>query len=891
MMTAIAAVNILIVEDDVGIAELERDRLEETGYDVQVAGSAEEALEAVGRGGVDLVLLDYRLPGGMNGLEFYARAKAAGHDLPVILVTGFGNEATIIQALRVGVRDFVTKSLEYLDYLPEAVGRVLRQVGTERRLAESEARLAGIIESAKDAVIVVEADRTVSLFNPAAERMFRCRAADAVGRPFTDFIPDEGAGAGSPETSLSHRLKTGTRGVRDDGERFPLEATVSPARAAGRRFYTVVVRDITDRKRAEEALRAERDRFARVAAVAPGAIYSLRMPPRGPWCLPYASPGLEQIYGVRPEAAAGNIAPLLARVHPEDLVRVLTTNSAAAQAMSVWHCEYRVRHPDRGDIWVEGRAAPSPEPDGGILWHGVLTDVTERKQAEAAAARAQERLRYAVASSPAVLFTLGFSAGGLQGVEWISDNLRDLFGYDPTEAFAPDWWTGNVHPDDRDVAAGAAAALLANGRAAREYRFRHRDGRYRWVRDELRLVRDGAGRPSKAVGSWSDVTERRRLEEQFQQSQKMEAFGQLAGGVAHDFNNLLTVINGFAELLGATIPEGSADRELLDAIREAGERAAGLTRQLLASSRRAVLEPKVLDPNAVVAETGKLLRRLIGEDVVLATALHPHVSRVRVDPGQFGQVLINLAVNARDAMPRGGMLTIETQGTELDAEYARLHPDVRPGAYVLIAVTDTGVGMSAEVKARIFEPFFTTKGVGQGTGLGLATVYGVVQQSGGHIDVYSEPGVGTSFKIYLPAVDGPTTDVADDASAECGGTETVLVVEDQEDVRRFARLVLQERGYTVLAAANADDALRQVARAVRLDVMVTDVVMPGMSGPALADVLRDRHPDLKVLFVSGYTDDAVVRHGFVEAADAFLQKPFTPLALARKVRAVLDVPG
>jgi nitrogen-specific signal transduction histidine kinase len=387
-----------------------------------------------------------------------------------------------------------------------------------------------------------------------------------------------------------------------------------------------------------------------------------------------------------------------------------------------------------------------------------------------------------------------------------------------------------------------------------------------------------------------DITARRQLEDQFRQAQKMEAFGQLAGGVAHDFNNLLTIINGYSDLLLDALPFGDPGRPAIDAIRDAGERATSLTSQLLAFSRRAVLEPRVVDPNTLVSETGKMLRRLIGENVTLVTDLSPRISRVRVDPGQLGQVLLNLTVNARDAMPNGGKLTIQTRDLELGLAYTQFHHGVRPGRFVVIAVTDTGTGMTDEVKARIFEPFFTTKGVGKGTGLGLATTYGIVKQSGGHIEASSQVGVGTTFKVYLPAIAAQAAESGVGYLKVQGGTEAVLLVEDQEDVRKFAMLALQAYGYAVTTATDGQDALRLVDDGHPVDILVTDVVMPVMSGRELAEALRARYPKLKILFVSGYTDDAVVKHGVLEADVAFLQKPYTPLAFARKVREVLDSP-
>ncbi len=389
----------------------------------------------------------------------------------------------------------------------------------------------------------------------------------------------------------------------------------------------------------------------------------------------------------------------------------------------------------------------------------------------------------------------------------------------------------------------------------------------------------------------TDITERKRLEEAFQQAQKMDAVGRLAGGVAHDFNNLLTVIMGYCQLILKGIGQGLPIGHQIEQIKTAADRAAILTNQLLAFSRKQILQPRVLNLNEVVESTEKLLRRLIGEDIDLVTKLDPTLGQVKADPGQVDQVIMNLAVNARDAMPRAGRLTIETANAELDGSYARRHPVVPPGPYVMLAVSDTGRGMDQDTQARIFEPFFTTKERGKGTGLGLATVYGIVKQSGGFIWVYSEVGRGTTFKIYLPRVDEDAEVArADQAFREMPrGVETVLMTEDDELVRSLIRVTLQKQGYTVLEAKDGTEALR-IGQEYRgpIHLLVTDVVMPGMNGRELAERLASRCPAMRVLYLSGYTGETIVRNGVLEAEQAFLPKPFSPAAFAHKVREVLN---
>jgi signal transduction histidine kinase/ActR/RegA family two-component response regulator len=394
------------------------------------------------------------------------------------------------------------------------------------------------------------------------------------------------------------------------------------------------------------------------------------------------------------------------------------------------------------------------------------------------------------------------------------------------------------------------------------------------------------------VAVFDNVTERRKLEEQLRQSQKMEAVGRLAGGIAHDFNNLLLVINGYSEILLHHIGEKSSLRKDVEAIRQAGDRAASLTRQLLAFSRRQVLQPKMLDLNGLVADMGTMLRRLIGEDVEFRAVLGRELGIVKADPGQVEQVILNLVVNARDAMPGGGRLTVETANVFLDGDFASKHSYAAIGPHVLLAVSDTGVGMSEDTQARLFEPFFTTKEKGKGTGLGLSTVYGIVHQSQGYIRVDSEVGKGTTVKIYLPRVEGAVEAFSPVLPEAPKGSETVLVVEDESSVRELIVRVLSEKGYRMLCAAEGNEGLRIAGNHREpIDLLLTDMVMPRMGGRELANRLEAAMPGLKVLFMSGYTEDAVSHRGVLQVGLSFLQKPFTSDALVRKVRETLDRPA
>ena len=516
------------------------------------------------------------------------------------------------------------------------------------------------------------------------------------------------------------------------------------------------------------------------------------------------------------------------------------------------------------------------------------TDITDRNRSIEALRITEERMRFALQSANVGIWDMDYATGVLR---W-SEQLEAQYGLEPgTFAGTFEAFVERIHPEDRDAIVEIFNQAAKSGA---DFTIEHRSmepgGRVRWLTGAGRFLLGDDGTPVRALGISQDVTERHALEAQFQHAQKMEAIGRLAGGVAHDFNNLLTAILGYCELALVSLDKDDWRRNDIGQIQLAGVQAAGLTRQLLAFSRKQIIEPRLLDLNAIVTEMLPMLGRLIGEDVTVTARLEPDLARVKADRGQLEQVIMNLALNARDAMPMGGRLMIETINIELDADYASAHISVTPGRYVALEVSDTGCGMTQEVQARLFEPFFTTKPIGKGTGLGLATVHGVVKRSGGTIGVYSEVGTGTSFKVYLPMADPAT--VAPSAPVvlprPSAGAETVLVVEDSDGLRELAKRLLERQGYRVLVAANADQALGLFAQNPSIGVLLTDVVMPGASGPELTKQMIEQRPALKVIYMSGYTEDAIVHHGVLDAEVAFLHKPFTSDTLGRKIREVLE---
>jgi two-component system cell cycle sensor histidine kinase/response regulator CckA len=763
-----------------------------------------------------------------------------------------------------------------------------------RRAAASEGRYRALMEQANDAILILEPGHRVLEANLRAEQLLGRPRSDIVGRYYAEFVmPAEQADSARLQEQL---LTDGTLRVeqrqmmRADGTRVSVEVSASVVRLGEESAVFVILRDITERERAESALLAAQQRLQHVVSSSPAVLYSLRVD--GESLIPtWVSQNIIRLSGYTPEENRG--AEWWAeRLHPEDRERVLAQIPTLLSEGYVAR-EYRFRHKDGTYRWISDEQrlllGPAGKP---VEVVGTWSDVTPRKEAELRLSESEEQYRLLFDSNPHPMAVFDRDTFAFLAV---NDASLRHYGYSREEYLAM------TVEDIRAPGEGPALAVQFDPGRPQEptsssvfyhsTKHRKRDGSVIEVEVAASPL-TFRGRPAW-LALVSDVTERHSLEAQLLQSQKMESMGRLAGGIAHDFNNLLGIITGYGGLLRKRV---SADPHLVryvDDIVKAAERAAGLTRQLLAFSRKQVLQPQILDLNVVVAETEKMLRRLIGEDIQLVTVYDDHLGAVKADPGQMDQVLMNLAVNARDAMPQGGRLTIETGNVTLDRAYAGQHAGVEPGQYVMLAVSDTGHGMAPEVQARVFEPFFTTKEPGKGTGLGLATVHGIVKQSGGHIWVYSEPDQGTSFKIYLPRVDASAAGAEPSAPSEPlpHGSETILLVEDEASLRDLIRETLESAGYTVLQARHGVEALQVCERhpsAVHL--LLTDVVMPLMSGRKLAEEVRTSRPDIRVLYMSGYTDDAVVLHGVLAADIAFLQKPFTAERLARLVREVLDAP-
>ena len=878
----------------------------------------------------DAILLDIVMPG-MDGFEVCRRLKADEglSDIPVIFLTALGADRELrVRALEAGAEAFLSKPPDELELLAQLRAMARLKIANRMRRLERDELAALVAERTQHLEQELagrrraeqELAQTTALLEHAGEkarvggweldvasgRLMLSREASRIHEVEFSQEPLSVAQGGeyySPEVwPVVHKA---VQAAIEQGTAYELEVPFTTAKgnhlwvhvtgfAVRENGKTVKLRglfqDITERKQAEEAIRREEKRSGALIENAPDGIVFVSTDGK----FTYASPSAIRIFGYDTDEISQLDPNVL--THPDDLPRVLAVLMGVIQnPLLVTTLQYRFRHQDRRWLWIESTfsnliAEPSIQA---IVIN--FRDITARKQAEDALRASQQLAESIIESIPGAFYMLD-EAG--KYVRWNAYQREVIVGK-PDDRIAGMNALETIHPEDRALVQARIANVLREGtEEVVEGRVLLRGGpAFIWMLMTGRRMMVG-GQPF-LVGTGIDITEQKkmeaerlRLEDQIRASQKMEAIGSLAGGVAHDFNNLLSVILSYTGFAMEAVRDGDPLQSDLLEVKNAAERAAALTRQLLAFSRKQVLQPVALDLNQVATGVEKMLRRILGEDIELVQTLAPDLGLTLADPGQIEQVLMNLVVNARDAMPAGGRLTIETSNVEIDEEYAARHVAVTPGSYVQLAVSDTGCGMDGRTREHLFEPFFTTKEKGKGTGLGLSTVYGIVQQSGGNIWVYSEQGQGTTFKVYLPRERSATTATVitpPTVPMRSTGNETILVVEDEEALRNVARRSLEAAGYQVLTAADGDEALLKSAQHEGdIHLLLTDVVMPRMGGRDVAQALLKMRPTVKVLYMSGYTDNTIGHHGALDAETHFLAKPFTSTALKEKVRAVLD---
>jgi len=880
---------ILIVEDEGIIARDIQQQLIDLGYEpVDLAIDGEEAIESARAHRPQLVLMDIHLAGAMDGVEAATRIRRE-LDIPCVFLTAYATNEVVERAKQADPSGYIIKPFD-AQILRTTIEIAINKERLNRELRASEARFRAVVMSAHDAVVTADASGSIVGWSPAARGLFGYDESEMLGQPVTRLMGRDEQALHSPALLAATgqpnhgphalgRVRELTA-VTSDGRRVPVEISLARWQEGDASYVSAFIRDISERKAAERELLRSRALLAEAERI--GQIGSWDQDLRtgeGSWS--------DESYTIMcvPPGTPVTYALFLSCVLPEDQALVRARFEEAVRQATPVEVDFRVPMPSGKLRRVRGRCQTFCDDTGvPVRAAGTLQDITSQWES-------QELLRLQGAA-------LNSSANGVvitdrEGViQWVNPAFCRVTGYSLEEAVGRTPGVLLKSGTHDEAFYRNMWDTIRDGRVwAGELTNRRKDGTLHTEEQTITPVLDAAGAITHFVGVKRDLTEQRRLEQQFLQAQKMEVIGRLAGGVAHDFNNLLTIINGTCELALMELPIGHPLRAEFEEIQGAGDRAARLTRQLLAFSRRQMLSPAVVDVAAQALHSAKMLRRLIGEDIALSIKAGPAGPQtVFVDPSQLEQVMLNLAVNARDAMPDGGTLSIETDVMELDRHFADTHEGVTPGPYVVLSVRDTGIGMTPEVVERIFEPFFTTKGAGKGTGLGLATVYGVVRQSGGTIDVTSEPGHGSCFRIFMPHVHAATEVVDTRSSERAPGTETIMLVEDESSLRDMTARMLESSGYRVITARSAEDALELLNDYPDVALVITDVVMPGMNGADLAARLGALRPGVQVLFVSGYTDDKLGPVLSMGGAH-FLAKPYSVTMLTRKVRQILDQPS
>ena len=900
---------VLVVNDNIDQLDLLQYILEQADYKVLRAENGAEGLDIATEKSPDLIVSDVMMPV-MNGIELCRRIREVPqlHRVPVLLVSALRVDSeSAVEGFRAGADDYLeipfeqsrfTAKVERLFERKRDEEAHIQLIKAQKALHESRTELAYIKFALDESTIVVmtDADGRINYFNEKFCEISKYSRAELKDK--NHRILNSGH---HPKEFFSDLWKTINNGnvwkgeiknrAKDDSY-FWVEMTIVPVLDDKRnpQKFIAISHDITESKEAEELLQHSETYYRALIENASDLISILDSEGK----MRFQSPSIKRILGYDSGELIGNLN--FDFLHPDDsekarqaIVEVVRNPSKPVEV------EVRFRH--KKGYWRHFACTLTNLLDNFAI-KGIVSnafDITERKQTEEALRESEERYRILFDSNPLPMWvveaeTLNFLA--------VNDAAIKHYGYSYEEFLAMS--LANVHlPEDVPDLMKNLADPTSPVYRADVWKHRRKDE----TTIDVEITSHDlmfSGKRARLV-LINDITEQkwaeealRQSEEQLRQSQKLESVGRLAGGIAHDFNNMLTAINGYSDLILARLAADDPIRRNVEEIKKAGVRSAELTHQLLAFSRRQILQAKVLDLNKVISDTIIMLQRLIGEDIHLIASLSPEIGLIEADPGQLSQVILNLVVNSRDAMPKGGSIVIETESVYLDEQYAGQHISAKPGDYVMLAVSDTGTGMDEETRKQIFEPFFTTKEIGKGTGLGLSTVYGIVKQSGGNIWVYSEIGKGTTFKIYLPIMsqNAAVAEKTIESIELQKGSETILLVEDEDVVRNLSREVLELCGYKVIEAENGLAALAICEKyGGEIDMLMTDVVMPQMGGRELAQTLLESYPQMRVLFTSGYTDDAIVRHGILDVGTNFIQKPFTFENLARKIRELFDKPS
>lgn len=892
---------ILNVEDSEDDSLLLLRHLKKSGYEVywERVDSVEGMKSALTQKEWDLIISDYQMPN-LNGLIALQTLKESGLDIPFIVISGTIGEDIAIQAMIAGVNDYLMK--DNLGRLSPAIERELQEAANrkarreaEKSLQESTKRLQLALSAAGMGVWEWNPQTNTVYWSPECYEITKVADFDGTFEGFTKIVHPEDISVlmNSVKDSFENKksMLADFRIINPQGEirwlsnfgHIEYSEDVIPLRFIG------IVKDITERKIAEARILESEEKFRALVEATTQYVWTadsrLNIDEFPDWWT--------ELTGQKPNKI--NRIGWIEVIHPDDRQPAKEILKTAVSQKKAFNSVLRIFVKTGEYRYFAVRGVPVFTPEGNLSrWICAMSDITERKVSEEDLRQSEQRFRSLVSATTQIVWTADPNGSILTAHTPYGESIAEA------DNNITDEWVDKIHPDDKARVLKEFSSAIKNKTNYRcEYQMLYADNQYHYFIARGMPIFEKTGEVREWIGTLTDVTDSKlaeaelvKKEEQLRQAQKLESVGRLAGGIAHDFNNMLTVINGYSDLVIRSLSIDNPLRPKIEEIRMAGKRSSEITNQLLAFSRRQILKTSLIDLNQVISDTNIIINRLIGEDIQVIEELSPDLDQIIADAGQLSQIIMNLVINSRDAMPQGGNITINTSNISLDEEFVNQNVGAVVGDFVLLKISDTGHGMDEKIKSHIFEPFFTTKEIGQGTGLGLSTVYGIVKQFGGFLTVWSEPGCGTTVDIYLPVLKEEVSNSEKQIKSDglFHGTETILLVEDEELVRKLSRQILEKVGYKVIEAENGNKALSLTEKENhKIDLLITDVVMPKMSGRELADHLANVCP--RVLFTSGYTDDNVLKHGISNVNFNFLQKPYTLDEFTRKVREVLDKPS